>query len=231
MDGAIDWDALFVPSMHVGEIVLRGTAVYLFLFFLLRMLRRQPASQGGKDHSSHRLVYLGLSERRAVFVLYGISAFLGMCALFYSRYAAGVVSVIVLLALIGIIFFGFFLSQVKVEEISGRSAPPPSPNAVAITTAFLYKRRILEVLVDLILICVSYYGAWLIRFEGVISEWNYLLILRSLPWIVALKMVCCFSFDVYGGVWRYYGLTDLKNIVKAVRIRMVTRGDGMALVI
>jgi uncharacterized membrane protein YcaP (DUF421 family) len=49
MDGAIDWDALFVPSMHVGEIVLRGTAVYLFLFFLLRMLRREAGHIGISD--------------------------------------------------------------------------------------------------------------------------------------------------------------------------------------
>lgn len=49
MDGAIDWDALLVPSMHVGEIVLRGTAVYLFLFFLLRMLRREAGHIGISD--------------------------------------------------------------------------------------------------------------------------------------------------------------------------------------
>lgn len=49
MDGSIDWDALFVPSMHVGEIVLRGTAVYLFLFFLLRILRREAGHIGISD--------------------------------------------------------------------------------------------------------------------------------------------------------------------------------------
>lgn len=49
MDGSIDWDALLVPAMHVGEIVLRGTAVYLFLFFLLRMLRREAGHIGISD--------------------------------------------------------------------------------------------------------------------------------------------------------------------------------------
>ena len=49
MNGSIDWDALFVPSLHVGEIVLRGTAVYLFLFFLLRMLRREAGHIGISD--------------------------------------------------------------------------------------------------------------------------------------------------------------------------------------
>jgi uncharacterized membrane protein YcaP (DUF421 family) len=49
MDSSIDWDTLFVPSMHVGEIVLRGTLVYLFLFFLLRILRREAGHIGISD--------------------------------------------------------------------------------------------------------------------------------------------------------------------------------------
>lgn len=49
MDSSIDWDSLFVPSMHIGEIVLRGTLVYLFLFFLLRILRREAGHIGISD--------------------------------------------------------------------------------------------------------------------------------------------------------------------------------------
>ena len=30
--------------MHIGEIFLRGTIIYLFLFFLLRMLRREAGA-------------------------------------------------------------------------------------------------------------------------------------------------------------------------------------------
>jgi uncharacterized membrane protein YcaP (DUF421 family) len=49
MDSSIDWQALFVPSLHVGEVVLRGTLVYLFLFFLLRILRREAGQIGISD--------------------------------------------------------------------------------------------------------------------------------------------------------------------------------------
>jgi len=49
MEGSIDWNTLFVPSLHVGEIVLRGTMVYLFLFFLLRILRREAGHIGISD--------------------------------------------------------------------------------------------------------------------------------------------------------------------------------------
>jgi len=49
MDGSIDWQALFVPSLHIGEVVLRGTLVYLFLFFLFRILRREAGQLGISD--------------------------------------------------------------------------------------------------------------------------------------------------------------------------------------
>lgn len=49
MVGEIDWNALFAPSLPVGEIVLRGTAVYLFLFLLMRLLRREAGHIGIAD--------------------------------------------------------------------------------------------------------------------------------------------------------------------------------------
>jgi uncharacterized membrane protein YcaP (DUF421 family) len=49
MDSPIDWHTLFVPSMHIGEVVLRGTLVYLLLFVLLRMLGREAGHIGISD--------------------------------------------------------------------------------------------------------------------------------------------------------------------------------------
>jgi UDP-GlcNAc:undecaprenyl-phosphate GlcNAc-1-phosphate transferase len=43
------------------------------LVTLLRKLAGRPASQGGLDHTSHRLVALGLSERNAVWMLYAFA--------------------------------------------------------------------------------------------------------------------------------------------------------------
>ena len=49
MSGEIDWHTLFVPSLHLGEVVLRGALVYLFLFFLMRILRRGAGEIGISD--------------------------------------------------------------------------------------------------------------------------------------------------------------------------------------
>jgi uncharacterized membrane protein YcaP (DUF421 family) len=45
----IDWRSTFSPSIGVGEIFLRGTIVYLFLFFLFRLLRREAGALGISD--------------------------------------------------------------------------------------------------------------------------------------------------------------------------------------
>lgn len=49
MDLDVDWSGLFLPTVHLGEIFLRGTLVYLFIFFLFRFLRRQAGQIGMSD--------------------------------------------------------------------------------------------------------------------------------------------------------------------------------------
>jgi uncharacterized membrane protein YcaP (DUF421 family) len=45
----IDFKTIFVPSLHLAEVVLRGTLVYLFLFIILRILRREAGAVGIAD--------------------------------------------------------------------------------------------------------------------------------------------------------------------------------------
>lgn len=45
----IDWAAVFKPSTSIPEIILRGTLVYLFLFIVLRFLRRSAGAIGISD--------------------------------------------------------------------------------------------------------------------------------------------------------------------------------------
>src|SRR5215216_1163526 len=45
----IDWKAVFVPTVSPLEIVLRGTLVYLLLFFVLRVMRREAGALGISD--------------------------------------------------------------------------------------------------------------------------------------------------------------------------------------
>ena len=45
----VDWRSVFVPTMSLAEIVLRGTFIYLLLFFVLRVLRREAGALGISD--------------------------------------------------------------------------------------------------------------------------------------------------------------------------------------
>jgi uncharacterized membrane protein YcaP (DUF421 family) len=46
---SVDWKAVFVPTVSIAEIILRGTVVYLILFALLRLRRREAGTLGIAD--------------------------------------------------------------------------------------------------------------------------------------------------------------------------------------
>ena len=45
----IDWAAVFTPAVHPLEIFVRGSVVFLFIFAVLRISRRQVGSLGISD--------------------------------------------------------------------------------------------------------------------------------------------------------------------------------------
>src|SRR5437763_14554642 len=52
---------------------------------VLRKAWGRKASEGGRDHTSHRLVALGLSERTAVLLLYGLALVAGTLSLLVGQ--------------------------------------------------------------------------------------------------------------------------------------------------
>jgi UDP-GlcNAc:undecaprenyl-phosphate GlcNAc-1-phosphate transferase len=200
---------LAAPALLLGVPLFDATLVTV-----LRTLAGRPVSQGGRDHSSHRLVALGLSERRAVLFLWSVCVTFGLVALgglILDLYAAAVGA---LLLLVGIFFFGVYLGQVPVYGPAPAGADRNAPALV--NTLLLHKRRIAEVSIDFALICAAYASAYLLRFEGTIPPEYGTLILQTLPLLIVLKMSAFFLFGVYRGVWRYVGIRDLVNLVKAV---------------
>ncbi|MER3423156.1 MAG: hypothetical protein C4293_07935, partial [Nitrospiraceae bacterium] len=68
--------ALLIPATVLAVPIFDTTLVTI-----TRKWRAAKATQGGRDHSSHRLVGLGLSEKRAVWVLYSFSVLGGVVAI------------------------------------------------------------------------------------------------------------------------------------------------------
>ena len=45
----VDWNSIFVPTVSLAEMFVRGTLIYLLLFFILRFLRRETGAIGIAD--------------------------------------------------------------------------------------------------------------------------------------------------------------------------------------
>jgi UDP-GlcNAc:undecaprenyl-phosphate GlcNAc-1-phosphate transferase len=74
---AVTW---MVPLFLFGLPIFDTTLVVIS-----RVRRGLSPNTAGKDHTSHRLVWLGLSSREAVLTLYLISGTLGMVAIFITQ--------------------------------------------------------------------------------------------------------------------------------------------------
>ena len=59
------------------------------LVVFTRIMEGRSPGQAGKDHTSHRLMSLGLSQRWTLFVLYGACLFFGTLGVLVSSRAAG----------------------------------------------------------------------------------------------------------------------------------------------
>ena len=185
----------------------------------LRLLSGRRPSQGGRDHASHRLVAVGLSERAAVMVLWTLAAGGGAVSVLLQRGDPSWGIITALGLLLAMVIFGVYLARIRVYE----SQVSPFPESVTpLVTDFMYKRRVAEVLLDLCLIPLAYYTAYRLRFEGELLLPNYPFFLRSLPVVLSSQLLALFVVGGYRGTWRYFGMMDAVVFVKGVILGTVS---------
>ena len=180
---------------------------------LTRKLSGRPISQGGRDHTSHRLVALGMSERRAVIMLYAFAAVSGILALMVRMLETSIALALVPGFALLTIFLGLYLGKVR---IVGDGEQPRGLRLIDAFADFTYKRRVFEVLLDVILIALAYYGAYVLRWDGDLDQEQLGIFLRTLPIVIIIELVCFLIGGVYRGLWRYAGISDLVIIARSV---------------
>jgi len=74
---------------------------------------------------------------------------------------------------------------------------------------------------DVFLLLLAHYFAYYIRFDGVFENDEIINLLKVLPWMIPFKILALFYFDLYKGMWRYTGIYDLINLIKAVTFSSV----------
>src|ERR1041384_5696422 len=208
----------FLPVLAVPILVLFIPIFDTTFVTVLRKLSGRAASQGGRDHTSHRLVALGMSERHAVLMLYGFAALSGVLAILVQRARldvslAAIAGFTIVLTLVGV-----YLAGVKVYDESEASALNDKPLYMFLVD-LSYKRRIFEVLLDVVLVILSYWAAYAIRFPPDSPAWA--LFIRTLPVLVFVKMGVFLAMGVYRGLWRYTSMSDLIVFAKAVVLSSV----------
>jgi UDP-GlcNAc:undecaprenyl-phosphate GlcNAc-1-phosphate transferase len=182
-----------------------------FVSVTRRLAGRSPL-HGGRDHLSHRLVALGIDERRAVLALYLLAALGGLIALSLQHADVGYAAILIALYIILLAGIGIVLGHVEAHAIEGDRVAPPLVSEVA------YQNRWYEVLLDLALISLAYYAAFRFRFQGEAFALFLPYFAASFPLVLACQVAGLAIAGKYRQVWRSFGARELMGLIKGVWI-------------
>jgi UDP-GlcNAc:undecaprenyl-phosphate/decaprenyl-phosphate GlcNAc-1-phosphate transferase len=183
-----------LTSLVLPLLVLAVPILDTTLVTVRRTLERRPVTQGGTDHSSHRLVYYGLSETQAVAALTLLAGLLGATALAYNAFSnARVTAVGLLLSFVVLVQFASFLGDL--EERSRRDEPGPPPTLWR--ALFSNPRRLVEVLADFAIVCTSFLVSYLLFVDGLGTYVERGIFLSALPLLLFVRYVLFVLFGIY----------------------------------
>jgi UDP-GlcNAc:undecaprenyl-phosphate GlcNAc-1-phosphate transferase len=202
-----------VATLILPVLVLAVPILDTTLVTVVRLLDGRPVSQGGRDHSSHRLVRFGLSEHTTVALLALISLGIGGSSLAYNvldNSSYTIIGVVVTFALL--VQFASFLA-----DIDRRPLPLETQPSLAQVFA-VHWRRLVEVLVDFVIITASFFAAYAIRFGWPGTDTQQIVRNLTLPVLLAVRYLIFIPFGLYRPVWRYAGARDAVVIAAAVLV-------------
>lgn len=215
---------LAAPALEDGLVPVAAIPLFILLIPIFdtafvsvtrRLAGRNPL-HGGRDHLSHRLVALGIDERRAVFALYLLAALGGLIALSLQHADVGYAAILIALYIILLAGMGIVLGHVEAHAVDAETSAPPLVSEVA------YQNRWYEVLLDLALISLAYYAAFRFRFQGDAFAHFLTYFAASFPLVLACQMAGLAIAGKYRQVWRTFGPRELVGIIKGVWLGVAT---------
>jgi len=200
-----------VATMLLPLLVLAIPILDTTLVTVRRLAERRPVTQGGKDHTSHRLVYYGLSETRAVLLLALIGVALGATGVAYNvldRPAITALGILVTFALL--VQFGSFLAELSEHERQGRPGDTSLRHAITVQP-----RRLIELGVDALLVGGTLLAVYLLFVDGRGTELQRGTFQAVLPIVLGTTYMVYVVAGVYRRVWRFATTRDLATIALA----------------
>jgi len=195
---------LFIPISLLAIPIMDTTLVTI-----KRLLAGRRIDQGGRDHTSHRLVALGLSEKQAVLILYGICAAWGVLCLFMYKGKFNNLALCVLLVGLSSVIFSVLLSKAKVYSDPEETLTYQRLNGQAVgrngTLQFLLsqKKLIVGVFTDILIIYVSFVLA---------KKALHLKHLQDdviLGTFICVKILLLYVARLYYRIWRYVQIIEI----------------------
>ncbi|MFH0926372.1 MAG: MraY family glycosyltransferase [bacterium] len=111
------WHSRAPMSLAIPILVLSYPIFDTTLVTVARLIEKRRISDGGKDHSSHRLVKLGFSYTRSVVIIYILCFTMGIAALLIRKLPSTYDYIIIAVSSLFYISLGlFFIFKVKIKR-------------------------------------------------------------------------------------------------------------------
>lgn len=191
--------SVILPVMLFGYPIFDTTFVTI-----LRMVRGASITKGNIDHSTHRLMILGMSERKIVALFYLLSILTGLCIFAYNKHYLLFWGIIGILVPFGEIMF-YFLSHIHIEE--------EVKSYVSLIKDVFHKLHYLQIIGDSIGFCGAYILALFIGEKG---ETTSKLVLLTLGVVMLIRLGCITLFKFYQGTWKKFDAIDGIKVVGAI---------------
>ena len=222
-----------IPAVVMTALVLGVPIIDTTLVTLARALHNRPVSKGGLDHTSHRLVRSGLSEKQAVLLLYGLAALFAVLApVFYASDIRLRVS-LVIFALIGSVVFA---GQIGSMNVYG-DAPVQNGRRRIVSVVLTLPRELLgsawkpflAVIADVMIVTGAFVLSHHLRFETALTHTQEQFLLLSLPVLIGVRIPVFALFGFYRAIWRHAGAFDVARVVAAVTVTSIISYIGLGI--
>jgi UDP-GlcNAc:undecaprenyl-phosphate GlcNAc-1-phosphate transferase len=208
---------LAAPEFQAGIVPVAAIPLFILLIPIFdtafvsvtRRLAGRSPMHGGRDHLSHRLVALGIDERRAVVALYMLAALGGFIALTLQHADLGYATILIALYIILLAGIGVVLGHVEAHLTDDQPVQP-------LVSQVAYQNRIYEVLLDLALLALAYYASFRFRFHGEAFTHFLPYFAASFPLVLACQLAGLAMAGKYRQVWRAFDSHELVGIIKGV---------------
>jgi UDP-GlcNAc:undecaprenyl-phosphate GlcNAc-1-phosphate transferase len=210
-------------QVAVGLVPLAVLAVPILdttLVTFMRKLAGRPVSKGGQDHTSHRLVFLGLSEQHAVLMLYALSFGSGALALLVLFVDVALFYALSVFVGIGLGMFGIHVAQANVyrgEKAEGEASSPASGRVLRALYGLFGNRWKAGggMFADVLLVGAAFVVAHYLRYESGLTALQEARMMEVLPLVVGAKVLVFYAMGLYQGIWRHAGTPELVRTVAA----------------